>query len=88
MQLANTGSEARSFAAWTAARNLAGGSGVEPVMGPSIFTLQAGETRGYGDVPQFIPSVPLGTYRYYLRAGQSFPGPLMHEDFVDIEVLP
>jgi hypothetical protein len=88
VRLTNSGGEARSFAAWTAARNLSGGSTVEPLIGPSGFTLQAGETRSYGNVPQFVPSVPLGNYRYYLRAGQTFPGPLMSEDHVDFEVVP
>lgn len=88
VHLANESTAPLTFALWTAVTHLDSGTPFEPLMGPLGFTLQAGETRSFDNVPQFIPSVPLGTYRYHLRAGQNYPGPIWTEDHHDLIVIP
>jgi len=86
--MTNETAEMQNSDAWTAATRLASGATAEPLVGPVNISFQPAESKSYNDVPQYIPYIPLGTYRYFLRAAESFSGPLWSEDFVDIEVLP
>ncbi len=77
-----------SFDVWTAVTWLDTGTSFDPLVGPVDLTLQSGETRSYRNVPQYIPNVPLGSYRYHLRACQNYPGPIWSEDNHDFVVVP
>ena len=74
---------------WTALELLDIGFVFEPLKGPRVITLNPGQTRTMTDLRQFIPGLPLTTFRYYTRvAGEYPPGQLWAEDYWDFDVIP
>lgn len=88
VQITNNETTPQKLKAWTAGKKLPNGKFYEPLLGPISFTLKPGETKNYYNIQQYIGSVPLTTYRYYVRIGADFPGQLYDEDYVNIEVIP
>ncbi len=89
VQVTNNEATPLTLTGWTAGQRVPGGTIFEPLIGPFVITLEAGETRYFNNVPQFVGNnIPLGDYRYYVRIGEDFPGPVWAEDSWDIEVIP
>ncbi len=88
VEMTNHEVTAQTLRGWTAVQRLPSGPVQEPLIGPARITLQPGETRMFTDIPQFVGNVPLGTFRYYARIGEDFPGLLWDEEFLEIEVVP
>jgi hypothetical protein len=88
VSLMNNEATPQTLTGWTAGRRLPGGTVLEPFIGPVEITLQPGEARTFTGVRQHVGPIPTGDYRYFLRIGESFPGPVWHEGSIDLEVIP
>jgi hypothetical protein len=88
VQLINNEPTPQTLTGWTAGQRLPGGMVFEPFLGPFTITLEAGETRNFNNVRQYVGNAPLGDHRYYVRIGDDFPGPVWAEDSWDVEVIP
>jgi hypothetical protein len=85
--ITNNEGESLKVKAWTAVKKVPDGPEVQSLLGPIARTLNAGETRLYTDIPQWVGNIPAGTYRYYVKAGEDISGPVWDEDYLDIEVI-
>jgi hypothetical protein len=84
----NDPSNAHTFDFW-ATRVLPDMTVQDPWKGPRVQTLNPGQVKTWSDKSiRIAPTAPLGTYRLYLRVGETCPGPFWAEDHVEYTVIP
>jgi len=85
--VSNNDDISQTYEIWTAVRKLPSGAMHQPLKGPRSITLGPGEQKVIHNINQWVGTVPLGHYRYYLCVGEMFPEAIV-EDGLDIEIVP
>ncbi len=87
LSITNNDGSAHATDLW-ATRETPGGGTQDPWRGPKSKNFNAGQTRNWVGLSVNVgPGAALGTYRLYVRAGESFPNPIWGEDFIEYTVV-